>query len=1105
MVHRFLLLAFLLLGVIPSFAQVTSGSLSGFVTDEKKEGMAGATIKATHLPSGTVYGNSTRSDGSYSIENMRTGGPYKIEVFFMGYETSVYDDIIITLGESYNLNVNLAPGGKELSAIAVSAKRSASGQHTGASTIIGQKELNEIPTITRSLTDFTRLSPQSGPSFASGLNNSNTFAGRDGRYNNVQINGANFNNAFGLSSSLLPGGAQPVSLDALAEVRVGISPFDVRQSGFTGANINAITRSGTNTLTGSAYLYGRNQNFTGSHVGDADLPPQGGTSNSILGLRIGGPLIKNKLFFFINAEQERFVYPGVSWVAARGGVPGQNVSRTAADSLDMVADYLKEKFGYDPGAYEGYADKFTNKVTRLLARIDWNINTRHKLYISYSQMNAMEDQLVNPTSAAGSRLTNGRIGASSLVFANSNYSYEHVVRSLSGELTSNLTGRISNQLIATYSYVRDLRKLPGTLFPFVDIATGPANINDNQMSFGTDLFSYQNDVKNTNFSVIDNMSYQAGRHYLTMGIGYESTGFGNSFRAYGTGYYRYASVSDFVNNKAPVVFGYTYPYEEQDGNSYVKVNYGQGSIYLQDRFNISQNLNVTGGLRLELPFYPYELPGNKYIDTLNLPDEDGTLRHYDVSQWPKQKLLISPRLSFKWDVLGDRTIQLRGGTGIFNGRVPFVWFTNQPNNSGTLTNQVQITNAAVLSNFNFNPDGENPLSSLSQDTINKYFPQHAGQSVPGQIAVVSPGFRMPSVWRTNLAVDYKLPYDLLITAEFLYTKDLIGVYQRNANLPAPSGVLQNGNDQRPYWKTSRIYSNISGVYVLENTDQGQSYSGTIGIARQAAKGLNGMLYYTASYAEDVSSNPGSQPNTTWNALPNTSSPNDQVLSVSEYLTPHRIVAALSYRVEYLKHFATTISVFYEGASLGRFNYLYGTDINKDGTNADLIYIPNDASELQWADIKDKNGNVLYTAQQQMEAFNAYMSQDDYLNEHRGRTAEKYGAKYPFYSRFDLKLLQDMYVNIGKRRHTLQLSLDMLNVGNFLNHSWGVQKRLAVGAANSSPILSVSAAGDETKQPVYQLPIVTDSKGKISLPTTTFVDNVNTLSTWSMQLGVRYIF
>jgi hypothetical protein len=1107
---RYLVLGILLL--VPGLwasAQVTSSNIAGFVHDDSTKAMPGAVVRAIHEPSGTTYGTSANADGTYNIQNLRVGGPYRIEVSYVGYINKTFRDIYLNLGETYQLNVTLNESENvSLQDVIVTGGRNPllNNQRTGATTNVGVTQLQTLPTVSRSLTDFTRLSPQSGPSFSSNLNNGNTFGGRDGRYNNVQINGANFNNAFGLNSNLLPGGsAQPISLDAIEEIQIGIAPFDVRQGDFTGANVNAVTRSGTNTFTGSAYTYLRNQNFTGVHVAETDLPPQASTTNHIYGARIGGPIIKNKLFFFVNGEYEKYVYPGVTWIASRPGVTGPNVSRASAAQLDSVAIRLRA-LGYDPGAYENYGNNFTNKNTKFLARVDYNISDKHKLYVSYSQLNATEDNPVNATSAAGSRVTNNRIGSNALTFANSNYGIDHIVQSATAELTSTFSSKLSNQFLATFSNIRDQRTSPGSPFPFIDIVTGgtPALRNDNIISAGYELFTYQNDLKNKNLNILNNLTYNLGRHSLTGGLQYEYMTFGNSYLPYGTGYYRYASVSDFVNDRTPIVFGYTYPYAEQGGNSFVKVNYGEGSAYVQDRFSLNNRLTLTGGVRLELPFYMNKLLSNQYIDTLNLPDENGRITNYDVSKWPGSRLLASPRIAFNWDAFGDRRLQVRGGTGVFTGRIPFVWFTNQPGNTGTLTNQVVLASnvnadTAILNRMRFNPD---PAAVAAANPSR--FPQQGGTGVPGTIALVSPDLRMPQIWRSDLAVDAKLPLGLIGTAEAIYTRDLRNVYMRNANLPDAQASMADGENTRPYWTRNRIYNNITGVYVLENTNKGESFVFSIGVARPMRKGFYGSLYYTATYAKDISSNPGSQPGSVWNGLPNTSSPNDIVLGPSQYLTPHRVVGNISYRFEYAKHFATTASLYYEGASLGRFSYTYNTDLNNDGVNADLIYIPNNANELTFTDIKASNGAVLFTAAQQVDAFNAYMDQDKYLSRHKGGYAERYGAKYPFYSRFDLKLLQDVFTDLGKRRGTLQISMDMMNAGNFINPNWGVQQALTVGSANTSSILKPTV-NSTTRTATYQMETVLDNNGRTVLPTSSFKDFYNTASTWYMQLGLRLIF
>lgn len=1108
-----LLLALLLLVAHFGFAQVTSGAMSGIVLDNENKSLAGAIVKAFHEPSGTVYGTATQDDGSFNLQNLRTG-PYRVEIHFTGFETKIEKDILVRLGETYFLKTSMKAGGTELSEVVVKTDNPLiNSQRTGASTNIGTTEINTLPTVNRNISDFTRLTPQGGPSFATSMGssssqfNDNSFGGRDGRYNNIQINGANFNNSFGLNSNLLPGGnAQPISLDAIEEIQVGFAPYDVRQTGFTGANINAITRSGTNEIHGSAYYFFKNQSFTGMKVGDYSVPNLGSTTKNTYGIRLGGPIIKNKLFYFVNVEHEESKAPGVTYVANRGGATGANVSSVPADSLDKLRSFLQSKYGYDPGAYENFANQAVNKNTKVLGRIDYNINDKNKLFVSYSYMKAQEPiTQVNATSTgAGSRLTNNREGLTSMAYQNAFYGFDHKVWSVSGQLTSSITSRLSNDLFGTYSSVQDTRSTPGNQFPFVDIDLSATST----MSFGTELFSYKNDLTNKNLNIIDNVTYNYKHHSFLAGAAYEYLSFGNSFLPSGTGYYHYKSLSDFMNGKGPIAFAYTYPFADQGGNTYVKANFGQASIYLQDKYNVTRDLTLTAGVRVEQPMYTYQLLDNKYIDTVKVFDKNGNLTTYQSDKWPKAKPVVSPRIGVNYDVLGNRSLILRGGTGIFAGKVPFVWFTNQAGGTGTLINTktFALTNksksdSAFLNNMQFSKDPSNVSESNGS-----LFPQKAGQTVPSSVAIVSPEFKMPRIWRTNIGVDAKLLYGFVGTAEFIYTKDLVNVYMRNAALPNAQTTLSNGADNRPYWTSTKPGgSPVNSYYVLENSNMGESYNFSIGIARPARKGWYGSLYYTVSASQELSSNPGSQASSAWNSLANTSSPNEQVLSYSEYLTPHRIVASASYRIEYLKHLATTISLYYEGASLGRFNYTYASDINGDGVNADLLYIPNNASELKWADIKDASGKVVYTAQQQADAFNAYVDQDKYLSAHKGSYAKRYGAKYPFYNRFDLKFIQDIFNDFGKRRGSLQFTADIFNIGNLLNPSWGAQQRLAVGSGNTSSILKVATPGNATTQPTYQLATAVDNDGKTVLPTKTFYDYVGTLSTWSMQLGFRLTF
>jgi hypothetical protein len=1092
---------FVLLMALPVIfnAQVTNGTLEGKVLDENGKAIAGAIVKAIHTNSGTVYGTATKANGNFQINGLRVGGPYEVEASMLGASKGKVTDIYIRLGDVTYVTIKTEQNVEQLKEVVISGNKNSiiNNQRTGASTNVSAAQLATLPTISRSITDFTRLSPQGGASFSSGLNNANTFAGRDGRYNNFQVNGANLNNGFGLSSSLTPGGSgQPFSLDAIEELQIGVAPFDIRQAGFTGANINAVTKSGTNTLHGSAYGFFRSNGMVGDQVDKINLDVKENT-NVIYGARLAGALIKNKLFFFVNGEYEKNTYPGMTWVAKNSTNSGQ-VSNVVGDSLTKFSNFLSSNYGYKTGAYENYGN-FVNQNTKFLGRIDWNINDKNKFYVSYSQLNSSEDNLVNGTSAtAGTSLSNSRVGLNSMSFQNSNYSFDHLVQTLSAELNTTINNSWSNQLLGTFSYINDKRSTPGSLFPFIDITSGGSS---NYMSAGTELFSYKNDVINRNMIITDNLNINANNHNLTLGASYEVQQFENSFLSGGTMYYRYNSLNDFILNKAPSAFGYTYPLPSQNGNSYVKANYSQISAYFQDRFNVASNLVLNFGIRFELPFYDNStLSANANIDALNFKDQNGNTLNLTTGRFPTQKPMISPRMSFNWDVFNDKSLQVRGGTGVFTGRIPFVWLTNQAGGIGTLTNQVQITDAATLSQMKFYQSFDQLIAGTP--SIASKFPSSA--PIPSTIVVVDQNFKMPQLWKTDIAVDYKLPwYGLIASAEYMFSKDIYNVYQYNANLPTAQSNMTNGDDTRPYWTNTKNVSTVTNAMVLGNTTRGYSNVFTLGISRSARKGLYGSLYYTKTYAEDVSSNPGSQSASAWNGLPNNSSPNAQVSTYSQYMTPDRVVGSLSYRFEYAKRFATTISLFYEGASAGRFSYLYNSDINGDGVNADLIYVPMSGSQINFAQFTS-NGKTFTVADQQA-AWDAYVAQDDYLSSHKGQYAERYGAQFPWYSRFDMKLVQEIGLVKSKdgQNHKLEITLDIFNVANLLNPAWGIQQQLSIGTLSNRQNILNKVSGTTT--PVFNMATTKDAAGNTILANSTFTNVNTTFSTWSSQLGLRYSF
>jgi hypothetical protein len=1082
-----------LLGQLLS-AQVTTSSINGAIKSPTGEALAGATIRATHEPSGTVYTTVTQTNGTFSILGMRTGGPYKVVITYVGFEPKVINNVNLILGEAFIVNENLGQGQSQLQEVTVTAtgrNSILSNERTGASTNINARQLTTLPTISRSLTDFTRLTPQA---------NGNSFAGRDNRMNSVKIDGATFNNSFGLSSDLLPGGdAQPISLDAVQEVQVNVAPYDVRQTGFTGAGVNAITRSGTNKFSGSVYGLYRNQNFNGTEVAGKELPEAAKTTNKVFGARFGGPIIKNKLFFFGNYEKSEYVFPGNTWVANRGNNNGQpNVSRTLATDLEAVSAFLKSEYGYDPGRYEGYANEYANKDEKFLVRFDWNINDKHKFTARYNQVIGTADQGTNASSGPNPRASNSRIGSESIAFENANYALRNVVRSGTIELNSTFSPKLSNQILGTYTYIESLRSTPGELFPFVDIWEG----GKNYMSFGTELFSYNNGLKNTNISFIDNLTYQTGKHTLTGGLSLETMGFDNSYVRLGTSYYRYNTVADFLAKRAPSVYGVTYPFQD---DTWAKVRFGLGGLYAQDKVTLSDRLNVTVGLRADLPLYFNEPLANPSVDTLRLLDRNGNPTTYSTATWPKSRVLLSPRVGVNYDVFGDRSLQIRGGSGIFTGLIPFVWFTNQPTNSGMLQNTFEPVNAATLAQIT--RFEKNPYYWVN--ALPNAFPKTAGTKAPGTIALIDEDFKMPQIWRTNIGADYKIPATPLVaTVDFIYSKDINAVYQFNANRKQAPTHMKYSGDNRAYWISSAnaTYNSATGaiVPVLSNTDQGYSASITAGISLPYRKGLSGSVFYTYTAAEDVTGNPGSAANSAWSNNYSINDPNELYLSQSQFAIPHRVVGNLSYRIEYVKHLATTVSLFYQGSHAGRFAYTYDGDINRDGVTLDLLYIPQNASELTFSDIKSTSGEVMFSAAQQQAAFANLVNSQKGLKDAKGGYVARNSGLLPWYNRFDVRLLQDIFTNIGKDRHTLQLSVDIMNAGNMINSDWGVRQELNTGSQYNYALLkvaSVSAAG----VPTFQMQTVKDEAGKTVLPATPFRNWFGTGNTWSMQVGLRYTF
>lgn len=1110
------ILFIVLVGWLPvlSSAQVTNTTINGTVLSKDGKPLDGASIEAVHLPTGSVYGGIASKSGYFSIPGVRTGGPYKITISYAGYQPIIYQDITLILGEPYDIKAVLDNSSSSLEEVIVSgAKKRAAVDKSGASTSINNTLIQRLPTINRSIGDFTRITPQA---------NGNSFAGRDARLNNIQIDGANLNNNFGLSTDPLPGGVnQPISIDAIEEISVNVSPFDVWQGNFTGAGINVITKSGTNKWKGSAYTFRRTESMNGARVGDDKLPAQLDQTNTIIGGTVGGALIKNKLFVFLSAEFENQDRPGILF-SPTGGSGRGNVSATPIDSLRRLSNFLRERYNYETGVFDEFPN-FKVENRKILARIDWNINKMHKLSARYQEMVGYNDVTINATSvptnpsfippgttSARTNLPNARFGLQSMSFANSIYGFDNIVRSGTIELNSNKAGKWSNQLLGTFSTVRTTRSTPSAIFPIIDIFNNNTN---NYMSVGYEPFSYNNDVKNNVFSITNNFKIYKGKHTLTLGGTYEQQYVGNMFMPGSQSSYVFRSLDDFINNRAPISYATTFSLIPGRSAVYsAEMKIGQAALYAQDDIVFNERFKMTVGIRGDLPIYLDEPLTNPFLLGLSFPDQNGNPTNYNTGMWPKSRLLLSPRVGFRWDVNGDKNTIIRGGAGIFTGRIPFVWLTNMPSNSQMYQASASVTNTtpgANMNNFLFNPD---PNAYVSR------FPSVAGQSWPNNAATVfvDPNFKFPQIARINAAVDKKIGDNgWSITLEAIYQKDINAVTMRNANLPEPTGSF-TGVDNRPRYILSttsgrgdsarRIYNgfrevngarpNIGSAIVLENTNQGGGFIFTGEIKKTSAKGFSGSLAYNYTLVLDVAGNPGSVAASFWSGNPSVRTQNDIALAMSGSAIPHRVIGTLSYRAEYFKNLASTITLFYQGAHQFNFSYTYQNDLNGDGNAADLVYIPRDRSEINLLPIAATATTPAFTVDQQWEALDKFISNDRYLDRNRGNYAERNGALMPWLHNIDLNFQQDLFKEIGKRRHTLRFTLDILNFTNMLNRDWGIRDQRIL---NNMPLISagVNSAG----QPQYRMQTISGGR---ELPTNPFVNNVSVASTWGMQIGLRYI-
>lgn len=1068
-------------------AQVTTSSMSGRVTlKETGEELIGATIQAVHMPSGTSYGAVTNANGRFNIQGMRTGGPYKVTVSYVGHQTKTYTDIKLQLAEVYNLNVELSEDAKLLGEVVVSATASKfAAEKTGASTNINKSQIANMPTVSRSITDITRLSPYGGKGMS--------FGGVDGRTANFTVDGANFNNNMGLSPSL-PGGGNPISIEAIEELQVVVAPYDVRQTNFIGGGVNAITKSGNNQFQGTAYVYHENENLRGDAVKRQQISgAREKDQKTTYGFTLGGPILKNKLFFFVNAEAIKIPTIVNRWRGSTKGIadPDNFISRTSLKDLQTVSDFVKNKYGYDTGSYTDFpADKNNYK---LLARIDWNITDQHRLALRYNY--TKNQNWISPNASSmdgGTRMSEGRLSKASMAYANSMYSLDNLVHSFSFDLNSRLSENLSNQLLATYSKLDDVRGTNSSEFPFIDI------LKDGQayLSLGYELFTWNNAVHNNVWNVKDELTYYLGNHKLIGGLAYEYKMADNSYMRNGTGYYRYTSLGDFLNGGTPEIVNLTYGYDGEKAPA-ARVRTNKYSLYAQDEWSMTDNFKLTYGLRIDnLVFDNKDLIANKAINDL---DFNG--RHLDTGKWPNANWIFSPRVGFSWDVLGNKTLKVRGGTGLFAGNLPLVFFTNMPTNGGMVQYNAHI-NAGIAAKRGFDmtqfagglvTDGEGrathaalyeKLASLGYPTTVK--PEDG--VVPSAVAGIASDFKMPQVWKTSIAVDYQLPipFPTTLTGELIFNKSINETSISDWSIPSVGGFARfNGVDNRPIYPTG--YHTNTSAFVLENTSRGYGWIGNITLNTQPTEWLDLTAAYTHTVSKNVTGMPGSNAESAFTYVPTVEGPNHIRLHNSQYVTPDRLMASATIHDKSGNHYG----FFYE-AWRGGANYSYMTvnDINNDGYNYDALYIPTDEQVA--------NNDFRFVSEDDKTRFMDYVHNNNYLKKHQGEYAEAYSLYSPWVHRIDFSYKHDFKVNIGNTKHKLQLSCDVKNLMNLFNSSWGVAKYLNPAIGAEARILKFEGV-DKEGYATYSTP------ASIHGNTETFTPNYSLGQCWYASIGLKYTF
>ena len=1025
-----------LVAAMTATAQSTTASLSGFVTDNNGKPIAGAAVVATHTPTETVYGAVTDVNGAYRLQGLRVGAPYTIEFSFVGYNTKLYDNIALSLGENQQINTSLNDT-LNIDAVVVNGVNFAD-RRTGSGEVFHRDLIERTPTVSRSIDDITRLAPQAMISKDGGI----SIAGTNSRYNSFQIDGTASNDMYGLTSTGTNGGlagANPIPLDAISDIQVVTAPFDVRQGGFSGGGINAITKSGTNTFTGTAYVYYNNHNFYGRSPLNGDKLAEQRTQ--IYGVSLGGAIVKNKLFFFLNGEFNLDSSPSSYYV----GDSGCNISESDAKA---IAERFHALTGYNGG---GYGRQTLNKRTgSLIARLDWNINSRNNLSLRYNFLDASKDEFVS--------------SATLLRFNGEGYTSIADTHSLVAELNSRVSEKMFNEFRVGYTRVHDGRDaMSGELYPYVEIQKMRDGENTS-VYIGTDPFAIMNDLVQNTITLTDNFSYYTNSHTITIGTHNEIFNSSCLYMANALGAYTYATLDDFLNDNARK-YVRNYPI----GNPATNITSAQFGAYIQDEWSASPRFSMTYGLRADIPVVFGNPPTNEAFNASEIAQK------YSIktNQVPEPSVLISPRIGFRWRIAEgtESSTLLRGGAGIFSGRIPFVWMSNCFSNTGMTQRGYTLDSTKGQNVPKF---GEEPSGAV-------------GVSSNPMINVVATDFTYPQVMRATLALEQEYK-GWHFTLEGIFSKSIndllitnLTAQDKGSKFYAVNSTLANEQNTTTLYDTSSA-KEYSSIYLLSNTSKGYGYSVSASVAKSFHFGLELYASYTFAHSYSVMDGISAQALNTWSRNYSAAS-NSPELSYSLFDVPHKVTASLAYSKRYGKLFGTTLSLLYQGYSGMRYSLTYaGVDANNDSSYGNTtIYIPTE-SEL---------AAMAFETEAQRTAFGDYIEATPALRRSRGNFLARNAMQTPFEHHLDLHLAQDFYFSAESSRK-VQISLDVINLGSLVSKDWGASYYTSKYKVSPVEVYGFSTDAEGNRTPQYRF--VGGSVSRNDL-----------LSRWRMQVGVRVVF